>query len=69
MDIPSGVLAQFSDSVDRTGLTLALARAYDVFHTLFTLPPDLVEDLFWIQGQADCTGNVIEDWEEVEVTR
>jgi hypothetical protein len=40
-----------------------------VLRTLFTLDADLVEDLFWIQSQADCTGNVIDDSEEFEVQR
>jgi hypothetical protein len=54
MGIPEGIKTELEASRQRTGATPQLLRASNVLRTLFTLPVELVEELFVAAGQVDA---------------
>lgn len=58
--IPQSVLAELGLSLQRTGRTPQLERAMTVLRTLFTLPPDAVEELFMAAGQVEFMSSASE---------
>jgi hypothetical protein len=54
MGIPEGIKTELEASQQRTGATPQLSRASNVLRTLFTLPVEMVEELFAAAGQVDA---------------